>query len=61
VSKKYRITLKYNGFPEFNIETTAASDNEAMKNAVDEVLRQQPNLKDREIVLQVITSSNDPY
>jgi len=59
--KKYIVILKYKGYPEFKIETTATSDDEAMKNALDKLYQQQPSLKGQEIVSQNVVSSNDPY
>ena len=59
--KKYTITLKYKGYPEFKIETKATSDEEAIQNAKHIILQNHLHLKDQEIVFQTITSSNAPY
>ena len=61
MTKKYKVALKYQGYPKFTIETEANSDEEAILNAQKKVLQQMPNLKTQEIVLQMIMSSNAPY
>ena len=59
--KKYRISLKYKGYPEFKIETTANSDEEAVGKLTEQIHDQYPDLKNQKPLSSNILKSNDPY
>ena len=61
MAKEYEISLKYNGFPEFKLITTADSDEEAMKKVVNKIIREHPQLNGQEPLRSNVLKSNDPY
>lgn len=58
---KYVVRLKYSGFPEFTINTTADLDDEAMKKAKEKIISEFPQLEGQDHLDSTILKSNDPY